>query len=158
MSIFFLFRPLVPYGRKSLVSFQVSSFVVFCLYVFYFLFTFLHSILRDMQHSLSITLWWICLFSWLLKGQTTGKVYPRNISRVSYQYGVSLLYIMLEIHHSGREPSISVVLVSILYPTTLCVDRHVGLVVKASASRADDPGFETRLRRDFFRGRIIPVT
>ena len=29
-----------------------------------------------------------------------------NISRVPDQKGVSLLYIMLEIHHSGREPSI----------------------------------------------------
>ena len=29
-------------------------------------------------------------------------------------------------------------------------DRPVGLVVKASASRAEDPGFESRLRRDFF--------
>ena len=29
------------------------------------------------------------------------------ISRVPDQNGVSLLYIMLEIHHSGREPSIS---------------------------------------------------
>ena len=28
-------------------------------------------------------------------------------------------------------------------------DRLVGLVVKASASRAEDPGFESRLRRDF---------
>ena len=28
--------------------------------------------------------------------------------------------------------------------------RHVGLVVKASASRAEDPGFESRFRRDFF--------
>ena len=26
---------------------------------------------------------------------------------------------------------------------------HVGLVVKASASRAEDPRFESRLRRDF---------
>ena len=34
--------------------------------------------------------------------------------------------------------------------------RLVGLVVKASASRAEDPGFESRLRWDFFRGRIIP--
>ena len=33
----------------------------------------------------------------------------------------------------------------------LCViDRLVGLVVKASASRAEGPGFESRLRRDFF--------
>ena len=29
--------------------------------------------------------------------------------------------------------------------------RLVDLVVNASASRAEDPGFESRLRRDFFR-------
>ena len=28
--------------------------------------------------------------------------------------------------------------------------RLVGLVIKASPSRAEDPGFESRLRRDFF--------
>ena len=28
---------------------------------------------------------------------------------------------------------------------------HVGLVVKASASRAEDSGFKSRLRRDFYR-------
>ena len=33
--------------------------------------------------------------------------------------------------------------------------RLVGLVVKASASRAEDPGLESRLRQDFFRGRVI---
>ena len=32
----------------------------------------------------------------------------------------------------------------------LSEDRLVGLVVKASASRAEGPGFESRLRRDFF--------
>ena len=32
----------------------------------------------------------------------------------------------------------------------LMINRLVGLVVKASASRAEDPGFEFRLRRDFF--------
>ena len=31
---------------------------------------------------------------------------------------------------------------------SLSRDRLVGLVVKASASRAEDPGFESRLRRD----------
>ena len=36
--------------------------------------------------------------------------------------------------------------------------RFDGLVVKASASRAEDPGFESRLRRDFFRDRVRPVT
>ena len=35
-------------------------------------------------------------------------------------------------------------------PRTTCPDRLVGLVVKASASRAEGPGFESRLRRDFF--------
>ena len=30
------------------------------------------------------------------------------------------------------------------------VDRLVGLAVKASASRAEDPGFDSRLTRDFF--------
>ena len=29
-------------------------------------------------------------------------------------------------------------------------NRLVGLVVKASASRAEGPGFDSRLRRDFF--------
>ena len=29
-------------------------------------------------------------------------------------------------------------------------DRLVGLVAKASGSRAEDPGFESRLSRDFF--------
>ena len=37
-------------------------------------------------------------------------------------------------------------------------DRLFGLVVKASASRVEGPGFESRLRRDFFQGRVIPVT
>ena len=31
----------------------------------------------------------------------------------------------------------------------LFLDRLVSLVVKASASRAEDPGVESRLRRDF---------
>ena len=35
--------------------------------------------------------------------------------------------------------------------------RFVGLVVKASASGAEDPGFQSRLRRDF-PGRVIPVS
>ena len=30
-------------------------------------------------------------------------------------------------------------------------DRLVGLVVKTPASKAEDPGFESRLRRDFSR-------
>ena len=38
------------------------------------------------------------------------------------------------------------------------VERLVGLVVKASTSRAEDPVFESRLLREFCRGRVIPVT
>ena len=37
-------------------------------------------------------------------------------------------------------------------------DRLVGLVVKVSASTAEDPGFESRLRRAFFGVEVIPVT
>ena len=37
-----------------------------------------------------------------------------------------------------------------LSPSPSFVDRLVGLVVKAPASRAKGPGFESRLRRDFF--------
>ena len=37
-------------------------------------------------------------------------------------------------------------------------DRLVGLVVKGSASSAENPGFESRLSQKFFRGRVIPVT
>ena len=37
-----------------------------------------------------------------------------------------------------------------LGPALTQEDRLVGLVVKASASRAEGPGFESRLRRDFF--------
>ena len=32
---------------------------------------------------------------------------------------------------------------------SVCIYRLVGLVVKASASTAEDPGFGSRLRRDF---------
>ena len=43
------------------------------------------------------------------------------------------------------------------HPSVVSPNLHrlVGLVVKASASRAEDPGFESRFR---FRGRVIPVT
>ena len=35
--------------------------------------------------------------------------------------------------------------------TTVSAGHHlIGLVVKASASRAEDPGFESGLRQDFF--------
>ena len=38
------------------------------------------------------------------------------------------------------------------------LDYLAGLVVRASALRVEDPGFEYRLHRDFSGGRVIPVT
>ena len=35
------------------------------------------------------------------------------------------------------------------YPIHIYIYRRVGLVVKAPASGAEDPGFESRLQRDF---------
>ena len=39
-----------------------------------------------------------------------------------------------------------------------CLFRLNGPVVKTSASRAEDPGFESRLCWDILPGRVIPVT
>ena len=38
---------------------------------------------------------------------------------------------------------------SVLEAFPVAIDRLVGLVVEASASRAEGPGFESHLRRDF---------
>ena len=45
-----------------------------------------------------------------------------------------------------------------LFCLPVSMDRLGGLVVKASASRAEGPGFESRFAPGFFRGRVIPVT
>ena len=45
---------------------------------------------------------------------------------------------------------------SIILSTVQLRHRLVGLVVKASASRAEGPGLESRA--GIFRGRVIPVT
>ena len=43
-------------------------------------------------------------------------------------------------------------------PSSACRDSLVGLVVKASASRAEDSKFDSRLRReDFCPGRVMLV-
>ena len=44
-----------------------------------------------------------------------------------------------------------------LYHLAIEANLLVGLVVKASASRAEDPGFETACA-EIFPGRVIPVT
>ena len=43
------------------------------------------------------------------------------------------------------------------YYTNITIDHLVDLVVKVSASREADPGFDSHLSRDF-PGRAIPVT
>ena len=45
---------------------------------------------------------------------------------------------------------VTVTLTATLLALFFSLDRLVGLVVKASASTAEGPGFESRLRRDFF--------
>ena len=59
-------------------------------------------------------------------------------SRVSDQNGVSVLYIMLEMRHSGREPSILLMMLikvfSIKYCRWLCVMLHA-LVCDANNGR-----------------------
>ena len=49
---------------------------------------------------------------------------------------------------TARQPVLSALLVWL--HGLVSFNRLVGLVVKASASRAEDPGFESRLCRDFF--------
>ena len=63
---------------------------------------------------------------------------------------VSLMDLMLGIsfHASSFMEIVAAMLLGLLAAT---VDRLAGLVVKASDSGAEDPGFESRLRRDFFR-------
>ena len=51
----------------------------------------------------------------------------------------------------GNNGNIGMLFKFVMSLTTLLLssDRRSGLVVKASASRAEDPGFESRLRWDF---------
>ena len=48
--------------------------------------------------------------------------------------------------------------VSVPMHDLLCADCLVGLVVKASALREEDPGFKYRIAPRFFWGRVIPLT
>ena len=78
-------------------------------------------------------------------------------TRMEYLYYISCLRYTILV---GNPRFLSVLphsffcLLSVFYSffrfMSLFMDRLVGLVVKASASRAEDPGFESRLRRDFF--------
>ena len=57
-------------------------------------------------------------------------------------------YIKLKLGQTDRCPCDTVPMTS-QHLSQLC-HRLVGLVVKASASRAEGPGFDSRLHRDFF--------
>ena len=46
--------------------------------------------------------------------------------------------------------TLSIIIIIIKQRLSFPLDRLVGLEVKVSASRAEGPGFESRLRRDFF--------
>ena len=57
-------------------------------------------------------------------------------------------FILLSVEHDYGFPPYSLLnIFAVLSPHS---NRLVGLVGKASASRAEDPGFESRLRRDFY--------
>ena len=53
-----------------------------------------------------------------------------DISRVSDQKGMSLLYIMLEIHHSGWEPSICSSLLSVGMTWLICSLLAIGMTMQ----------------------------
>ena len=55
----------------------------------------------------------------------------------------------LKKRHRRRQSSFGIGLKG-MWISSVSLDRLVGLVVKVSASRAEDPGFESRLRWDFF--------
>ena len=63
---------------------------------------------------------------------------------------VLILPILLVFNPDAHELTAVAISDILLFLLTCCRDRLVGLVVKASASRAEGPGFESRLRWDFF--------
>ena len=58
----------------------------------------------------------------------------------------------VQVQHQAESPQEQLRYTSMLLgcEATNKLDRLVGLVVKASASRAEDPGFKSRLRRGIF--------
>ena len=66
----------------------------------------------------------------------------RKHQRRAEQFGARTL------NHQRQETRVAVVLSTFLSQVAMS-DRLVGQVVKASSSRAEDPGFDFRSRRDF---------
>ena len=67
----------------------------------------------------------------------------------NYRLSVDVSFLRCSLRAAGALSSQEIKL-SIFFCFSSSPDCLVGLVVKASASRAEDPGFESRLRRDFF--------
>ena len=100
------------------------------------------------------------------KGRLWGKLWGNTIKDwcmdvIFFLLFVCFLHLFLYLEYYPRIlPGLVVVLCvdCLQVNKAVCFHRLVGLVVKASASRAEGPGFERRWRRDFFWGRVIPVT
>ena len=77
---------------------------------------------------------------------------PQNIA-IGWLAGWFLVASSFCSYQHGSNPTLDRNLVRFLFPLLFPRgrDRLVGLVVKASASRAEGPGFESRLRPDFSR-------
>ena len=86
---------------------------------------------------------------------------PCKIQSSDHQKGpISKLYPVYEVRttyvfratidpRSQMKEVVNYAISSLRYSLRAAGDRLVGLVVKASTSREDDPGFESRLRRNF---------
>ena len=83
----------------------------------------------------------LCAFEQIVLVATLGLFYYLNVSTAP-AFFLSLSHLLLLPFFSSFSRTFSFC----LFPSTYCLD---GLVVKASASRAEDPGFQSRLRRDF---------
>ena len=130
--------------------------------VLLFVFLFLHGLLATQLGREQSTREWLCTTSF---GQTDG--YPWNTALVtasiSFSMSLSLsawfsplslsVFLCLSVFPRPSHFSRSVRRLRVYASKTgqhLADHRLVGLVVKASTSRVEEPGFESHLRRDFF--------
>ena len=111
----------------SMLRFCCCSFVLFC-FVEY----------------CTGSIFWLMVVSFIItkqfpspnEEQSHGNVKPMNSTLSCLPHILAGVTAPSHFHHGTNAPRLS-------------GHRLVGLVVKASTSRAEDPGFESRLRRDF---------